>query len=159
VQLRVILGSGLILGALMVVAMVSFYSNQEVYLTVDDLLASPAYAPAAVAAGGSAAGGSAAGGSAAGRPTRLQLRGVVDYETVQRPPDGLEMRFTLEGRDGGVPVVYQGIVPDSFDIAESVTVGGRMGDDGTFVADQLFVQCPSKYEAAPPGADAAAERG
>ncbi|MCE7939214.1 MAG: cytochrome c maturation protein CcmE [Chloroflexi bacterium CFX6] len=76
--------------------------------------------------------------------------------SVTRPADGLELRFVLTGKDGRVPVVYRGVVPDTFDLAESVTVGGRVTADGGFAADQLLVQCPSKYEAVPPGqADAA----
>ena len=147
-QTRFIVGAGLILGAIMVISMVTYFGNQEAYYTVDELVANSALYPAVAEA--------AADGSA-GRGERLQLRGEIDYDTVERADEGLELRFTLTGKNGRVPVVYDGLVPDTFDRAESVTVGGSLGPDGTFVADALFVQCPSKYVAEPPGAESVSE--
>jgi cytochrome c-type biogenesis protein CcmE len=142
-QTRFVVGAGLILGAIMVISMVTYFGNQEAYYTVDELVANSALYPVVA---------EAADGSAGSGP-RLQLRGEIDYATVERADEGLELRFTLTGKNGRVPVVYDGLVPDTFDRAESVTVGGRLGSDGTFVADALYVQCPSKYVAEPPGAE------
>lgn len=179
-QARYVIGAGVLLGAFAVVSVVAYFANQELYLTVDELVADPAlYARGAEA---SVAAVSAADASAAERThvegpatagpngtdgtygrrasasmadpssRRLQVRGDVDYDSVVRPAEGLELRFDLVGKDGRLPVVYEGLVPDTFDMAESVTVAGRLASDGTFVADDLVVQCPSKYEAVPPGA-------
>jgi cytochrome c-type biogenesis protein CcmE len=136
----VVVGGALILVAMAVVAVTGFYSSQEAYYTVDD------FVHAAEADTYRAPDGRSA--------RRLQLRGKVEGQTVSRPADGLGLEFDLEGKDATVPVVYEGVVPDTFDMAESVTVGGVFGADGVFLADQLFVQCPSKYEAVPPGESA-----
>ena len=137
-QVRVVVGSGLILAAMAAIAVAGYFANQEAYYTVDELLAGRN-------------GAVAAAGLQPDLPTgRIQVRGVVDDESVARPSEGLEMRFTLTGKEGRVPVVYRGIVPDTFDLAESVTVGGTFDAAGTLDADQLFVQCPSKYEAEAP---------
>jgi cytochrome c-type biogenesis protein CcmE len=137
-------------------AIATYFANQEAYYTVDELVGNPARYPAR---GGHSVGGAPGTGApgvarAAERVPagpRMQVRGTVDDASVRREQDGLVMAFTLTGKDGALPVVYQGIVPDTFDLAEAVTVGGRLAEDGTFVADQLLVQCPSKYEAVPPG--------
>jgi cytochrome c-type biogenesis protein CcmE len=145
-HLRVLIGSALILAALGAVAVLSFYSNQVAYFTVDQFAASPdaqAYQAAAPNAPG----------------PRLQLRGEVDPETIERPSEGLEMTFELTGKADRVEVVYHGVVPDTFEMAESVTVGGSFHPDGTFVADELFVQCPSKYEAVPSEESAVSQNG
>jgi len=163
---RFVVGGALILGAMAVIAIATYFSNQVPYFSVDELVADPAlYHPAAVrveAAEAGASGPQAASSGGAGtvrampglaEPAgrRMQIRGMVGDGSVERASAGLELRFNLTGKTGVVPVVYHGVVPDAFDLAESVTVGGRLTGGGTFVADQLFVQCPSKYQAAPPG--------
>jgi cytochrome c-type biogenesis protein CcmE len=156
-NLRLAVGSALILGAFAVVAVVAYFGNQELYLTVDELVADPALYAAAPAPSPGIAPGAADSSLGSSEPRRLQVRGHVDYATVRRLREGLELRFTLRGKDESLPVVYAGLVPDTFDRAESVTVAGVVGADGTFVADDLVVQCPSKYEAATPGAVAGGE--
>ena len=145
-QARYILGVGLILGALVVASVVTYSREAVAYYTVDELYdkvggRASEQGPMALAAS-----------PLAEQP--LQVRGEVDYGTVDRGDDGLELRFHLTGKDGHLPVVYYGLVPDTFDQAESVTVGGRLDAEGALEADELFVQCPSKYEAIPPGLDA-----
>lgn len=148
-RLRYVLGAGLILGAVIVISIVTFSRQAEAYYTVGELWtnaapnAAPDASPAALAA-------------AVGRPMRI--RGYVDTASVRRGENGLRLSFDLTDEDRRVGVTYRGLVPDTFDRAESVTVGGRLGDDGAFVADELFVQCPSKYEAIPPGATAPASK-
>jgi cytochrome c-type biogenesis protein CcmE len=147
-QRRLIVGAGLVFGAIVVVTIVTSISNRELYLTVDELAAmygpTGAAAPAAVLA-------SPRTGSAELLGRRLQVRGAVDRASVERSASGLDLQFLLTGQQGRLPVVYHGVVPDTFEQAQTITVGGHVGADGTFVADQLFVQCPSKYEPAPPG--------
>lgn len=132
-QLRYVLGALLIVGALAAISVVTYYGEQEAYYTVDELHEGKAAAEA--------------------DPERsMQVRGEVDYASVERSADGLDMSFQLRGKDGVLPVSYTGIVPDTFDMAETVTVGGHLAADGSFQADRLYVQCPSKYEAEPPSA-------
>jgi cytochrome c-type biogenesis protein CcmE len=60
-----------------------------------------------------------------------------------------EWRFVLHKNDREMPVSFsQCVVPDTFRDGEglTVTVQGRMGNDGRFVANQVVPRCPSKYE-------------
>ena len=42
-------------------------------------------------------------------------------------------------------VIYSGIVPGNFDQATSVVLKGK-SEGNTFVAEQILVKCPSKYQ-------------
>lgn len=130
--LRYLFGALVILGAFAAISVLTYYDSEEAYFTVDELTTDPRAVQL----------------SDEGRS--LQIRGEVDRRSLDRSADGLAFRFDLVGLDGRMPVIYRGLVPDTFDQAESVTVGGHMAPDGTFVADRLYVQCPSKYEAVPP---------
>jgi cytochrome c-type biogenesis protein CcmE len=46
-------------------------------------------------------------------------------------------------------VVYDGAKPANFEQADQVVVIGRY-ENGLFVADQLLVKCPSKYQGSDP---------
>ncbi len=151
-QRRFLLGGLAIFLALVSLSLVSFYQNRELYLEVDQLLAPRADLPTElVHAAELRPAADALPGPAIG--PRIQLRGLIDKKRVDRGTDGLSMRFWLYGQAGSLPVQYQGVVPDTFDMAETVTVSGQMTASGVFQADQLLVQCPSKYEAMPPGAE------
>jgi cytochrome c-type biogenesis protein CcmE len=45
-----------------------------------------------------------------------------------------------------VPVVYRGVVPDTFQESGEVVVEGGLGSEGVFRARTLLAKCPSKYE-------------
>lgn len=140
-QLRYVIGALAIVGALAAISVVTYYGEQEAYYTVDELYADRM-------------------ASAQGDDTQtMQIRGEVDYASVERSADGLDMSFEITGKDARMPVRYHGIVPDTFDMAETVTVGGHVTADGSFQADRLYVQCPSKYEAEPPSADSDIDQG
>jgi cytochrome c-type biogenesis protein CcmE len=77
--------------------------------------------------------------------TILQKKGTLDYKFEIRPVD--EMLKFPEARGKTVTVAYTGIVPDTFKDDANVIVGGSLGTDGTFQAQDLIAKCPSKYEA------------
>jgi cytochrome c-type biogenesis protein CcmE len=64
--------------------------------------------------------------------------------------EGEMLRFEITDRDGGegVPVVYDGIVPDPFREGREVIVTGSLDGDGVLVAerDSLITKCPSKFQ-------------
>ena len=81
----------------------------------------------------------------------VRLAGELDKASVQRSADPMTgnpvLRFNLVDRNELLPVVYAGIIPDTFGKGESVVVEGRYTRAGVFEAKTVFVQCPSKYEA------------
>jgi cytochrome c-type biogenesis protein CcmE len=146
-QMRYVIGALLVFGALASVSLIVYRGNQELYFTVDELVSDGAPAQLASADQSDSHGVVEAAESA----PYVRVRGGIDKSTVERADEGLEVRFALVGDDSAIPVVYHGLVPDTFEQADEVTVRGRMGADGQFDADELMVQCPSKYEAELPG--------
>jgi cytochrome c-type biogenesis protein CcmE len=41
---------------------------------------------------------------------------------------------------------YHGLVPDTFKTGGEVVATGKIGDDGTLVAESVMAKCPSKYD-------------
>ena len=78
----------------------------------------------------------------------MRLHGKVVNGSIQRDEVGT-MRIRFIAHEGGVeaPVVYTGVVPDTFKDDSEVVVEGGYGRDGTFNAHTLYAKCPSKYEA------------
>jgi cytochrome c-type biogenesis protein CcmE len=148
---RTLLGLGAVLGAFAVVTVVAYFGNQVLYLTVDE-----------VVAGGASASHEQAAPRTVSPGQRVQVRGALDKASLRAataagappsvPTSDLELAFILVGQHRQLPVVYRGLVPDTLAESETITVAGVLDDDGVFRADTLPVQCPSKYQAAPPGA-------
>ncbi|MBS1252369.1 MAG: Cytochrome c-type biogenesis protein CcmE [Anaerolineales bacterium] len=77
----------------------------------------------------------------------MRLAGTIDKRSAEWDAESVTLKFDVfEGRDV-VPVVYNGPKPDTFEMAEAVTIEGVYRQDGVFEAKSLFLQCPSKYEA------------
>ena len=73
--------------------------------------------------------------------------GEVAPGSVEQENAGSTLRFTISDTDGqeSLPVVYQGVVPDTFTIGREVIVEGFLNSDGVFQADTILVKCPSRY--------------
>jgi cytochrome c-type biogenesis protein CcmE len=73
------------------------------------------------------------------------VKGSSSYDSVDH-----FLRFTLvdaEKPDQLMPVRYQGIKPANFEDAISIVAIGRFdATRGEFVANDLLVKCPSKYQ-------------
>ena len=85
----------------------------------------------------------------------VRVAGIVEDNSIDRDARAGTLRFTAEDSSGTLPVVYNGgAVPDIFGPGIQVVVEGKYGADGTFKADNLLAQCPSRYEDAvqPPAA-------
>lgn len=75
----------------------------------------------------------------------VRTGGNVDAGSVLRePPNAL--KFTITEGSTRLPVVYRGVVPDTFAEGNGVTVEGQLGADGIFQAKTIMVKCASKYE-------------
>ena len=91
--------------------------------------------------------------------TGIKVGGRVVRGSIERSAGGREVRFVMTDSTGAAryPVVYRGIIPDTFTDEVDVVVEGRLGRDGTFQATTLLAKCASRYENAPeqPGAPGA----
>jgi cytochrome c-type biogenesis protein CcmE len=77
----------------------------------------------------------------------VQVNGVLADKQYVMKPNEQYLSFRLRDEKGEVlPVEYHGVVPGNFDQATSIVAIGRYHDE-KFVADQLLVKCPSKYQA------------
>jgi cytochrome c-type biogenesis protein CcmE len=76
----------------------------------------------------------------------VRLNGKVLPGSILREPGRVE--FVMHEGGASVPVVYEGIIPDTFVDEADVVVQGELRQDGTFEATVLLAKCPSKYEAA-----------
>ena len=89
--------------------------------------------------------------------TGVKVGARVVPGSVRREPGGRSVAFRMTDGTRTYPVVYRGIIPDTFSDSVDVVVEGRLGRDGTFRATTLLAKCASRYENAP--AKAAREGG
>jgi len=81
--------------------------------------------------------------------TGVKVGARVVPGTIQRAPGGREVAFQMTDGARTYPVVYRGLIPDTFTDSVDVVVEGRLGRDGTFRATVLLAKCASRYENAP----------
>ena len=80
----------------------------------------------------------------------IKVEGLIEEGSVEREPASRLLKFVIADIGGvnKIPVVYQGVVPDTFKEGLPIVVEGALGSDGIFLAQILMVKCPSKYEPA-----------
>ena len=79
----------------------------------------------------------------AGRAVRLG--GMVERGSLKTQADGVTIRFAVGDGKTTVPVQFRGIVPSLFVEGSGVVAEGRLGKDGTFMADNLLAKHDEKY--------------
>ncbi|MBI1800458.1 MAG: cytochrome c maturation protein CcmE [Chloroflexi bacterium] len=82
----------------------------------------------------------------AGSDQVVRINGVADLSTVNWDAQALRLSFDLVEGSNRLPVVYHGVMPDTFRQSESVVVEGSLTRGGLFEARTLLVKCPSRYE-------------
>ncbi len=125
---RFLIGGLVIVAAIAFLSIRSFQANATYYVTSDEMVQK-------VHAGQITPG------------KTIRLAGNIDKTSVKWDANKLDLTFHATNKDVAVPVRYTGPMPDSFNMAESVVVEGTYNADGSVTAHNLFVQCPSKYEA------------
>jgi cytochrome c-type biogenesis protein CcmE len=82
----------------------------------------------------------------------VQVLGKIDFSRVNYNNDMKRLEFAIYDEKTQdtitavrMPVYYYGVVPGNFDQATSVVLKGK-GSDSIFVAEQMLVKCPSKYQ-------------
>lgn len=75
----------------------------------------------------------------------VRLGGMVQTGSLRTEPDGVTIAFVVGDGKATVPVRFAGIVPSLFVEGSGVVAEGRMGADGTFVADNLLAKHDENY--------------
>lgn len=75
----------------------------------------------------------------------VRLGGMVKKGSIQTAADGVTIHFVVEDGEARVPVTFKGIVPSLFVEGSGVVAEGRLGRDGTFVADNLLAKHDENY--------------
>ncbi len=80
------------------------------------------------------------------KPTQaVRLGGMVQAGTLKTMPDGITVSFIVGDGEAQVPVRFAGILPDLFVESSGVVAEGKLGADGTFVADNLLAKHDENY--------------
>lgn len=75
----------------------------------------------------------------------VRLGGMVESGSLKTEADGVTVAFIVQDGKARVPVRFSGIVPSLFVEGSGVVAEGRMGKDGTFVADNLLAKHDENY--------------
>jgi cytochrome c-type biogenesis protein CcmE len=75
----------------------------------------------------------------------FRVGGMVERGSVRRASGSLEVRFTLTDFAERVVVSYTGVLPDLFKEGQGIIARGRLGPDGTFVAEEVLAKHDENY--------------
>ena len=76
--------------------------------------------------------------------TRIRLGGLVKNGTVARG-NNLSVRFEVTDGENGIPVNYQGVLPDLFREGQGVVAEGALDAGGSFNADSILAKHDESY--------------
>jgi cytochrome c-type biogenesis protein CcmE len=75
----------------------------------------------------------------------FRVGGMVERGSVRRASGSLEVQFTLTDFAERVVVSYTGVLPDLFREGQGIIARGRLGPDGTFVAEEVLAKHDENY--------------
>ncbi|GGY95403.1 cytochrome c maturation protein CcmE [Novosphingobium colocasiae] len=75
----------------------------------------------------------------------VRLGGMVERGSIRTEADGVTVHFVVQDGKATVPVKFAGIVPSLFVEGSGVVAEGKLGADGTFVADNLLAKHDENY--------------
>ncbi|MDP3334852.1 MAG: cytochrome c maturation protein CcmE, partial [Methylococcaceae bacterium] len=75
----------------------------------------------------------------------FRLGGMVVKGSVQRPGEGLTVKFMLTDMAKEVPVEYTGILPDLFREGQGIIANGKLAENGVFVAQEVLAKHDENY--------------
>ena len=150
---KFLVGGLLILAAVAYLIISSTTAGAQYFFTIDELFSN--------------------GSDAVGKPVRVS--GAVIGETINYDPETTTLTFTVAhmpadkdilDEEGGLAlalnqavndptrqrmqVVYYDVKPDLLQNEAQAIMTGKLGEDGVFVAEELLLKCPTKYEEAVP---------
>jgi cytochrome c-type biogenesis protein CcmE len=75
----------------------------------------------------------------------FRIGGMVEEGSVKRQADGVTVAFVVTDTAKTIPVTYKGILPDLFKEGKGVVAQGKLGADGSFVADEVLAKHDENY--------------
>ncbi|MDH3634298.1 MAG: cytochrome c maturation protein CcmE [Gammaproteobacteria bacterium] len=75
----------------------------------------------------------------------FRMGGMVVEGSVNRPGDGLTVKFDLTDNEQQVTVQYAGILPDLFREGQGIIANGKLNDSGEFVAQEVLAKHDETY--------------
>lgn len=75
----------------------------------------------------------------------VRLGGMVQNGSLRTDADGVTITFVVGDGEATVPVRFKGIVPSLFVEGSGVVAEGKLGADGTFIADNLLAKHDENY--------------
>ncbi|MBI4787869.1 MAG: cytochrome c maturation protein CcmE [Chloroflexi bacterium] len=123
-QTKLLLGAFVILAAIGAYVFTSTNATQQYFLTLAEMQAKGDLATKQIVR---------VGGNLAPNTTHINSR-------------DLTAQFTMTDGSIMLPVVYKGILPDTFEKSTQVIAEGKVGSDGVFHATLVLAKCPSKYD-------------
>ncbi|MBX3147917.1 MAG: cytochrome c maturation protein CcmE [Gemmatimonadales bacterium] len=78
----------------------------------------------------------------------LKVGAKVVPGSIRRDDASRRIEFQVSDASGAFPVVYEGLVPDTFTDENDIEVimSGKLGRDGVFHATEVLAKCGSRYE-------------
>ncbi|MGD2026636.1 MAG: cytochrome c maturation protein CcmE [Anaerolineales bacterium] len=150
---KFIVGGLIILAAVVYLIISSTSAGAQYFFTVDELFAKGAEAydtPARVS-------GAVLGDSIDYDAENLTLRFTVAHmpadNDILEDEGGLAMALNAAVNDPTrtkMDVVYYGVKPDLLQNEAQAIMTGSLGEDGVFVAEELLLKCPTRYDEALP---------
>ena len=126
VKRKFLIGGVIIFLALGYLGYMGFQSSASYYYTVSELMQQ--------------------GNSAYGE--NLRVNGQVVPGSISEESGGRVLKFDIIEAGVNLPVVFQGVVPDTFKVGSEVVVEGNLDSSGVFQANSIMAKCPSRYVAA-----------
>lgn len=146
---RWIIGTGIILTALVVLIIPSLQSGAQYYLTVEELLQdSPRYQEETVRVSGAVIGESIDWDADAGVLSFTIASVPTNLEEIEAA-GGFEASLQRAVADSERPRMDVQIAsppPELLQDAAQAILTGRLAADGVFQADELLLKCPSRYQ-------------
>jgi len=75
----------------------------------------------------------------------FRMGGMVVDGSVNRPGDGLTVKFDLTDNEQQVTVSYSGILPDLFREGQGIIANGKLDETGEFVAQEVLAKHDENY--------------
>jgi cytochrome c-type biogenesis protein CcmE len=79
------------------------------------------------------------------KDTLFRLGGMVIKGSVERPGDGIMVRFKLTDLSKEVTVEYSGILPDLFREGQGIIAHGKLNTQGVFIAEEVLAKHDENY--------------